>query len=284
MDRGEWMKGKVLRVFNNDLYGKVDSREVILFAAFVQKKYMNNYAIFIFKNEYDKNELCYGSIHLKENSLVIFKVRDELKYIVDEFLGQYVNGQLVDYELIDINHLDKVEFVGYNKMDYDKILLLDKLSIPRVSVSTSDEKTGRSGWKFIIIGLVLIVGVIVWFVISNNMLKSRVLTCYKDNYNNELRLDYRENLKMIFDGNGDLWQYNVTEVYYFKNQISYDNFKNEGRQYIFFSDDGRTFEFIDEDLELHVIYRVKSEINDYSHMKDYLENTGYSCVEDVYDE
>ena len=80
------MSGKVLKVVSNDLYGNVDDRAVSIFACFEHSKYMNKYLIFAFDGEYDKNKLCYGSLHLKNNSLVIFSVKDDVKKYIDEFI------------------------------------------------------------------------------------------------------------------------------------------------------------------------------------------------------
>ena len=105
------MNGKILRISANDLYGNVDEREVAVFAAFTHKKYMNKYVIFTFKDEYQKNKLYYGSVHLKENSIVTFSITDDNKKHVDKFIESYLNNQVdpKEYEIIDISKIDKVE-------------------------------------------------------------------------------------------------------------------------------------------------------------------------------
>jgi len=279
------MKGKILRVFNNDLYGKVDDREVIIFAAFIHKKYMNKYAIFIFKNGEEKNKLCYGSIHVKETSLVIFKIREELKSVIDDFLLQYTSGQLLDYELIDINNLTKVELIGHNQCDYDKILLLEDLSLPKVTVNNQETQKKLSLGIKILIGLGVLIGIFcAYLAIHPNILKSKQLICYKDSYHQETKLNYRENLRIIFDGEDNLWQYNVEEVYYFKSKTSFDNFRSEGKHYIYFHGEGKSYNFLDNNLSLQITYKVQSDINNYDDMKIYLNSAGYRCTEDVYDE
>ena len=39
------MKGKILKISSNDLYGNTDDRLVAVYACFTQKKYMNKYII-----------------------------------------------------------------------------------------------------------------------------------------------------------------------------------------------------------------------------------------------
>ena len=62
------MTGKVLKISSNDLYGNVDDRMVRVYAVFEHTKYMNNYVIFSIDGS---NKLCFGSIHMKDTSLVI---------------------------------------------------------------------------------------------------------------------------------------------------------------------------------------------------------------------
>ena len=57
MKRGIVMNGKILKIVNNDLYGNVDDREIVVFASFVHKKYMNRYVIFTYKDDYEKKKL-----------------------------------------------------------------------------------------------------------------------------------------------------------------------------------------------------------------------------------
>ena len=97
------MNGKILKIVSNDLYGNVDERKVVVFACFEDLKYMNNYVIFSFDGDYNKNKLYYGSIHLKEDSLVIFSVKEDTKKYIDKFLSEYNSDKLEGFKLFDIN-------------------------------------------------------------------------------------------------------------------------------------------------------------------------------------
>jgi len=278
------MKGKVLRVFNNDLYGRVDDRPVVVFASFIHKKYMNRYAIFAFQNEYHQNKLYYGSIHIKENSLVVFKVRPEIKMIFDDFLQQYTNNNLVDYELIDISNLTKLEIVGYNDMSYDKILLLDELSIPKPEIKNDDNQKSDSTFKIILPMILLIVGAIAAYIFLNpSLLAKKLLVCSKDDYHNEMRLNYQEKLAIVFNGKNRVIQYHVEEIYQFRTTLKYQNFKDESHHFIYFSGDDKKYEYHDDKLELVVSYERTSDINDISKLRHKLEQNGFSCYEDKYE-
>ena len=70
----------------------------VVFACFEHTKYMNNYAIFSFLGEYDKKKLCYGSIHMKKDSVVIFSVKDIVKPYIDEFINEYENNKIENFK------------------------------------------------------------------------------------------------------------------------------------------------------------------------------------------
>lgn len=278
------MNGKVLRVFNNDLYGKVDERQVIVFAAFVHKKYMNKYAIFVFQNEYNQNKLCYGSIHIKENSLVTFKVKQETKSVFDDFLTQYTNRQLVDYELINISNLTKLEIIGYNEMPYNQILLLDDLSIPKPQVQITNPKQTNSTFKIIIPIIILIIGAISAYVfLTPSLLEFKMLTCSRNSYNDNIRLNYLEKHELIYDGRSNLVQYKIDEIYYFRTTLTYQNFKDESLHSHYFEGNNKTFKYNDDGLELIVTYNGTSDIDDLSKMKHKLEQANFTCREERYE-
>ena len=278
------MKGKVLRVFNNDLYGRVDDRQVVVFASFIHKKYMNKYAIFAFQNEYHQNKLYYGSIHIKENSLVIFKVRNEIKTVFDEFLNQYTNGNLLDYELIDISNLNKLEIVGYNEMTYDKILLLDDLSIPKPKIEIKEENSSHSTFKLIIPIVLLIVGALAAYIfLMPNLLEQRHLICTRDNYHQEMRLNYHEKLSITFTGKKHLKEYLVEEKYQFRTTLTYQSFKDELRHFKYFDGKDKKYQYDDSNLQLIVTYEKNIEANDLSKLQHQIEQTGFKCNEETHE-
>ncbi len=137
------MKGKILKISSNDLYGNTDDRLVAVYACFTQKKYMNKYIIFSIYGENDKNKLYYGSIHLKTNSLVVFSVRDEEINYIKPFIDEYMNGSIneTEYELIDLDKIEKIELISYNSLDFDKLAYLEEKYIPKVQ--NNDKENGK---------------------------------------------------------------------------------------------------------------------------------------------
>lgn len=277
------MNGKVLKVFNNNLYGETDEREVILFAAFVHKKYMNKYAIFTFNKELDKNKLYFGSIHMKENSLVTFKVKNEEEEIINSFLSEYENDNLEEFELIDITSLSKIEFVGYNTKDYLELEMLKDKSIPKGVDYINDEyKKKNPVLKIFVVLLLLAIGFLVYWYLNTGLFKVNTLKCTKSGYNSNIKLDYDAEKTITFNDNGNVKNIKVIETYKFKSVNSYNNFKNESKHYMYFNYDGN-YKYIDETLELKIFYSEENIIKDYEKIKYMYMNDGYTC-EEVKDE
>ena len=113
------MAGKILKVSANDVYGEVDERVVVVFACFEHTKYMNNYVIFSFLGEYEKKMLCYGSVHIKEDSLVIFSVRDNIKTYIECFVDEYIMDAISKLEEGDFHAaVFKAQYVTSNYPKY----------------------------------------------------------------------------------------------------------------------------------------------------------------------
>ena len=47
--------------------------------------YSNLYILFTFLGEYDKKKLYYGSVHMKDNSVVVFSVKENVFGYIDKF-------------------------------------------------------------------------------------------------------------------------------------------------------------------------------------------------------
>lgn len=273
------MKGKILKVLNNDLYGGTDDREVVLFAAFIHKKYMNKYAIFAFNNELDKNKLNFGSIHIKEKSLVTFKIKSNDEEIINSFLTEYESNELEEFELIDIDNLSKIELVGYNEKDYDKLVMLKDKSIPKkVEYINNEHKKGNPILKILIFILLFAGAFLTYWYFNPGLFRVNTLKCTKSGYNNNIKLDYDTVKTVTFNDDGYVKNIENTETYKFKSINTYNNFKNESKHFIYFNYDG-SYKYIDETLELKIFYHEDSIIKEYDKIKYMYINDGYDCKE-----
>lgn len=280
------MKGKILKIGSNDLYGNVDERNVVLFSCFEHTKYMNNYAIFTFEGEYEKKKLYYGSIHLKENSVVIFSIKDNAKKYIDKFILDYINSEFTEYKLLDISKMEKVELVSYNEMDYENLNELDRLSIVRKSNNSDDDLKNKKPvfLYFILFFLILsLVGLTIFYLNPEIFtVKYKKIVCSNNLYDEELMVKYDIEKDIKFDKSDKVSSIDVFKVYKFENSEDYFEFKeNEYNQQYFIN--GEAYKYIDDELKLKLMYQETSIIDDYNEMLTYLKMKGYSCVEGEYE-
>lgn len=272
------MKGKLLKVFGNDLHGTVDERVVIFFAAFNHKKYANKYGIFIFKDDINSNKLYFGSIHIKDKSLVTFSIKKEQEAIIDSFLNEYTKNNFQEFELIDISNLDKIELVGYNEKEYNGIVNLYNISIPKV-----EPKSEKNEKKNSMIGLIvaLLITIVCFFGIywyfHPRMFNPLILNCSITGADDTIIANYTKNKTITFNSKDMIKEIKAIDTYNFKSQNNYFNFKNESKHYLYF-DNIESYQYIDETQELILNYKETSKYTTYDEIKVSLEKEGYVCT------
>lgn len=280
------MSGKILRIANNDLYGNVDDRRVIVFASFTHVKYMNHYVIFTFFDEYEKKKLYFGSVHVKEDSLVIFAVRNEVVGYISEFINQFMNEKInkEDYEIIDISKMKKVELVSYNNMDFDKLVALENIAILKNKPQVVEEEVKKKPiFLYIILGVLILLLLGITYLYFNPdafSVEYKKLDCKMNSYNNLLEMNYEKEMMINFDSNDKVSKISVVEIYVFNDLDKYMDFKENNRQNEYFNNDG-TYKYDDNNLELRIIYEEKTIIDNYKEMFSYLKKEGYSCIEGI---
>ena len=279
------MSGKVLKIVSNDLYGNVDERKVVLFASFLHTKYMNNYAVFSFLGEYDKKKLCYGSLHLKKDSLVIFSVKDNIKKYIDEFLDEYENDKVENFEILNIDNIEKVELVSYCEMEYDKLELLEQKSISRVIKKEEETTEKKPVFLYILLFVLILFGLgitTLYFYPELFIVKYKELVCTDNLYDQELMLNYDIEKDIVFDKNGKVSSIDVVKTYTFLDSNNYYEFKDNNKHLEYFNN-GEGYKYIDEGLKFRLFYQEDSVIDDYDEMLVYLKREGFSCIEKEYE-
>lgn len=281
------MNGKIVKIVNNDLYGNVDSRKAVIFACFNHIKYMNKYVIFTFEGEYDKNKLYFGSIHIKDNTLVVFSIKDDLITYITDFTTKYLS-KMVDnneYQILDITNIDRVELVSSNSIDCDKLQELDNLSIFRVNNqenSINKEKKPILLYFILIILIILVVGLTYLYLKPDAFeTEYKRLTCEKELYNYEVSLSYKSTKVITFDKDNHLKNIMVTDNYIFSSIDKYLDFKDNDKQNEYFNTIG-TYKYDDDKLELIITYKEKTIIDNYQEMFSYLKDEEYKCTEETY--
>lgn len=277
------MTGKKLKISNNDLYGNQDERQVAAFVCFNHLKYMNNYVIFSFVGEYDKNILYYGSIHLKTNSLVIFAVKENEKVYIDTFREQFLTNTIdpKEYQIIDISQIEKVELVSFTEVPYDKISILDNLTISKPMTKKQEETKESKPFflYFLLIVLIAFLSFITYLKFNPNIIpEPKALTCTNNFYNQELKMNYEEIRKVLFNPNGTINKIDVTNTYTFPDEETYLDFKNNDKETEYFKNINN-FEYLDDTLSINIYYEESTIIETYDDMYNYLKKEGYECLE-----
>ena len=280
------MAGKILKVSANDVYGRVDERIAVVFACFEHTKYMNNYVIFSFLGEYDKNKLCYGSVHIKKDSVVIFSVKDNVKQYIDEFINEYENNKVENFKILDIGDKEKVEIVSYNEMDYNKLQLLDDMSIVReVKQEVVVEKEKQPVFLYFMLFILISFAVgltLLYFKPELFSVKYKQLVCTNNLYDNDLDLYYDIEKDIKFNKDDNVVSIDVVRYYAFLDSNSYYDFKDNNK-YIEYFNNGEGYKFMDDALQFRVIYQESSIIDEYEEMLTYLNREGFSCKEVFYE-
>lgn len=282
------MNGKILKISSNDLYGNVDDREVAVFAVFNHLKYMNKYIIFAFTDEYNKNKLYYGSVHMKTNSVVTFKVDDNNPY-VNSFIESYLNNNIdkSEYEIMDLSNINKIELVSYNEIESNKIYELDKISIYRKPENKESNEVNKKPiflYTILVLMVVLLIGVTYLYFNPGLLEKEyKELTCNIESYDNKINLKYNKSLIVKFNESDKLKEINVIDTYKFKSKDSYLDFKNNNKELVYFNIIGE-YKYNDVLYELKLFYNDKLILEDYDEVYNYYKKEGYSCLEGTYNE
>lgn len=277
------MTGKVLKISSNDLYGNVDDRMVRVYAVFEHTKYMNNYVIFSIDGS---NKLCFGSIHMKETSLVIFSVKSNVNKYILEFVSEYISNNIVNFKVLDINKIKKVDLVSYSEIDYDNLQLLDDMAIPKVIVKEEEAKTKTPVMGYLLIFMLVLVaiGITVLYLRPDLFtVKYKGLVCNANMYDNNMGLYYDVHKDIIFNENDIVDNISVTRTYTFLDSNSYYEFKDSNKIEKYFTN-GEGYKYIDLELKLRIFYDESSVIDDYEEMLTYLDREGFSCIEKEYEE
>lgn len=278
------MSGKILKILANDINGNVDDRKVVVFCAFKHSKYMNNYVVFAFEDELGQNKLCFGSAHLKKNSLVTFAVKNDIKTYIDQFLFEYENNNLIDFEILNIEQMEKAELVSYNSCDYDKIQMLYDISIPKIENKEIDEIVDakfdlKTTILYILLVLLILLAIgitLVYLYPERFFTGNEELKCINKIYDKKLELYYDIEKDVKFNMNSKLKSIDVVLTYTFLDSNKYYEFRDNEKHLEYFNE-GDSYKYNDDNLQLKIFYKENSVVDDYEEMLSYLEKEGFSC-------
>ena len=160
------MIGKVIKVDDYKfIYGQ-DTIYINVYGAFKYKKNGNKYIIY----SYDDKKLYYGSLFVKNNSIVIMTSKDDVVDVVKTFIDSIMNGKSDEnFEIISLDNIVSSEIIDQHEVDMNiDINKLKDITIPKPK-SLEKENVKRVKKKisptWVVIILVIIIVAVFLFVI-----------------------------------------------------------------------------------------------------------------------
>lgn len=280
------MNGKIIKLAENDVYGNTNDRTVSVFAVFNHLKYMNKYLIFTYTDELNNKKLYYGSVHVKDDTLIAFSVTDNVLPFIDTFTEQYLNDKVdpKEYEIIDISGIKKIQVVSSSNHEYEKLKELDDKAIKKENVIDSTN-TGNShaGLKFLLFIVMLLLVGVSYLYFNPRLLEVELkeLRCEKQMYHAELAMQYVKELDIKFDKDEHPTKLSATEIYKFADDNAYYAFKNDDKQNEYFKTAGE-YKYNDGLNQLKIFYDEKTVIDNYDEIYSYFKREGYTCQEGTF--
>ena len=283
------MIGKILKVKDiNAAFNKKEKR-VSVFACFTHVKYSDNYIIYADNNDYQSGILCYGTVYIKGNTIVIFDVKQDKENIIFDYVNKIINNvNDNEYSAIDISNMTEVEIISNSDKNVgnDLLVKLDELTIPKEVVDASEEENNESlGFLYfmLIIFLFLLAGSIYIYFNKDKYLKQYdKVICTINSSNESEEYKYSDKLYLEFDQKKELRYLSHDVSYKFYEKSGYNSFKYTNLWAENKMDD---YKFNDNELIFTYTSSGKS-IEDYELMTSYDEvvgyykSNGYECVEE----
>ena len=276
------MIGKEIRLSDYQFNFGAEDKKIKVFASF---KYKDGNKYVLFYNS-DINKLCYGSVHIEANKMVILDLKRSSDDIIANLITLLINKQEInDYEYISLENVEKCEIIGFNEImvNNDIISLLENITMPKPIVNEEKPKK-KSKVKSVIIFIFLLLIIALGVFLYLN--KDKVIGSYKTitctiNKDTSLEANLSETIILTFTSSEKLDSINITNTYVFNDNNIYYDFKDKGLYYKYMNE-GDTYKLEDDSLT----YKVFSSediisLSDLSYIEilnSYMKD-GYNCKE-----
>ena len=290
--------GKIVKVFTNDLTFGQKERQVYIHGVFKYNKNNTNYIVYAdINNEY--NLIYYATAHIKENSILTLDAKKEEDNIaIKEYIYKLTNKEsLEDYELININNINMIEIIGFNKIEVKPEIIssLINLTIPNETKEEPIINEGptkkKNSSKLLIIILLLAVLSFGAYMFLNSKIQTSGIEKYiicKTSYNHkELNAIVYEEKTFNFNNKDTLETIDSLESYVFSTNDDYLEFINKGLFYKYMpTDNNGGYKQEDENntFKLTTKEKVDASYKEAINYEDILANfksKGYSCEESI---
>lgn len=277
------MIGKRIKV--NDFEFKYGEETVYInvYGAFKYKKNGNKYVVY----SYDNKKLYYGSLFIRDKELVIMLSKNDKEDIICDFLSGLLDNNVDNrFEVISLDNINSAQIIDGGIIDkkYDIDRLYD-ITIPKeiVKEDTSSEKKKKSISISSIFFMLFLLVVGAFFFFNPEVLigDDKEYFCTKEYNLKEISSSVREEVNIIFRGNGKIKEASVDTYYVFNSISEYNNFKDNGKFYKYMNE-GDTYKFIDEEKTFRVITKIDNMEEYFSfdtedNLIDFYKNNKYEC-------
>ena len=271
------MYGKIIKVSNRDFDLKVKDREVVLFCCFKDLKYGNIYAIFSDKDNFN-NTLYYGSIHFKENSIVIIDTKKDISNMINDLiLVLNKNKKLYDYQILDIKKYNKIELISNNEMKVDNNLLnkLEYICVKKPAPKKKKQNKDSAGTLKSVLALLFVLLFIYIYVYLENK-DNYILECSKDYEIKELS-KVNADVVIYFNKKDEIIYIDNMVKYIFDTKVEYQDFKTNNQKQNKYIKDADGLKYFDSDNTLMSIKRETNVTNTFKEIKELYTSDGYKC-------
>lgn len=277
------MIGKRIKV--NDFKFKYGEETIYInvHGAFKYKKSGNKYVVY----SYNNNKLCYGSLFIRDNELVIMLSKNDKEDIILNFIDDVLNENISnDYEIISLDKINSAQIIdeGTITKDYDtnKLynLTMPKEEIKKENVNVKKKKSLSISSIFFML-FILVLGAFFFFNPEVIIGEDISYICTKEYASKELSATIKEETNFIFSGRGKIKSATLSTNYIFNNNNTYTEFKNEGLFYKYM-EEGDTYKFIDDSSTFRIISKIDN-LSEYfsfdteDNLIKFYENNKYDC-------
>lgn len=275
------MIGKTLKIKDINMSFKQKAQYVSVFACFSHLKYNESYIIYSKKDEYNKGILYMGTIHIKNDSIIIFDVKEEKQNIILDFVNKLISNEYHnEYSVIDISNINDIEIVSVSSrvISTDIINNLDNLTIEKPKIDKASEEKNET-LAYLYFTLFIFIGLFacaIYFVLNQDKYfkPDKNVICTLSSYSEEVKANYEENVYLTFSKGEDLSKINRQIKYTFDSETEYNYFKYNNLWSEFnivsykFDDDNKTFIYNDNFTTL---------ITQYDELINYYTDLDYNC-------
>ena len=253
-----------------------------VYGAFKHNKSGNKYVVY----SYDNGKLCYGSLFIRSNKIVVMTSEKEAN---DEVINKLINNILEEketkeFENISIEDIKEVQIIDEKEIKLDVDLnRLSELTIPKQVVEKTEEESTK-GFSLAYLGMFILFAFVGVFLFINPEIikgKKSYYECSKSYLHDELPATVNEVVDLTFNDKGTINDMKVKSDFVFNDMEYYVEFRDKSYFYKYFND-GDTYKFEDSSYT----YRLFSEVDvrkDYflptkkEELISYYRDNGYNC-------